>query len=153
MRTELQSKTLKDQKFPFQLPFLFNFKHGHHILLSSPQAFHRALRGRVMSACLLELRNAYNKLETLTTLHLKWFQMLRQTAERRAHGSPPPLVLKKAVFKKKTIIIVLRHFPKYKDNFSQHHTNVSINTKLNSFLTKLKKNFLNKKFQFQRAFQ
>lgn len=98
-----------------------------------------------MSACLLGLRNAYNKLETLTTLHLKWFQMLKQTARRRAHGSPPPLVLKKAVFKKKTIIIVLRHFPKYRDNFSQHHTKVLYQYKTEYFLTTLLKKLFKEK--------
>lgn len=92
------------------------------------------LRGRVMSACSLGLRNAYNKLETLTALHLKWFQMLKQTAEKRTDGSPlPPLILKEAIFKKKIIFRVFRHFPKYRDNFSQDHTNVCINAKLNTF--------------------
>lgn len=46
------------------------------------------LGGRVKTACSLELRNVYNKLETSTALDLKWFQMLRQSAENRTAGSP-----------------------------------------------------------------
>lgn len=93
------------------------------------------LRGRVMSACSLGLRNAYNKLETLTGFHLKWFQMLQQSAEKRTDGSPPPppLILKKAIFKEKIIFRAFRHFPKCVDNFSQDDRNVCINAKLNIF--------------------
>ena len=70
------------------------------------------LRGRVLSACSLGLRNAHNKLETLTALHLKWFQMLKQSAEKRTDGSPPPasLILKKAIFEKQIIFRVFRRF-------------------------------------------
>lgn len=56
-----------------------------------------------MSACSLGLRNAYSKREALTALHLKWFQMLEQNAEKRKDGSPPapPLILTSAIFKGK----------------------------------------------------
>lgn len=72
-----------------------------------------------MSACSLGLRNAYNKRETLTALHLKWFQMLKQRAEKRTDGfPPPPVILKSAIFKKKIMFRVCGNFPKYRDNFS-----------------------------------
>lgn len=67
------------------------------------QASHCALRGRVKSACSLELRNVYNKLRTLTTLDLNWFQMLQQSVEKRTAGSPSTttVIFKKVICKKK----------------------------------------------------
>lgn len=64
---------------------------------------HTALRGRVKSACSLELRNVYNKLRTLTTLDLNWFQMLQQSVEKRTAGSPSTttVIFKKVICKKK----------------------------------------------------
>lgn len=60
-------------------------------------------RRRVKSACSLELRNVYNKLRTLTTLDLNWFQMLQQSVEKRTAGSPSTttVIFKKVICKKK----------------------------------------------------
>lgn len=60
-------------------------------------------RGRVKSACSLELRNVYNKLRTLTTLDLNWFQMLQQSVEKRTARSPSTttVIFKKVICKKK----------------------------------------------------
>ena len=62
--------------------FLLSWKQGRHSFLSSLCTSRPASRRRAVSARLLMLRNAHNKMETLTAPHRKWFHMLKQKREQ-----------------------------------------------------------------------
>lgn len=123
-------KYLTEQKLPFRSearpPYI-------SVLSSSlPSCFFEAgLHQHAHGAkeCLQETGNC--------VLHLKWFQMLKQSAAKRTDGSPPTTYHHRysrvLFFKKKIMFRVGGHFPKCRDNFSHDDTNVCVSAKLNTF--------------------